>query len=238
MIKQGGDNTLTHEAKSELRSDRDLQAPLFDDLFLVDVIHKIKNGLGGIEGFAALLERDLEPEDPRRRLAQRVQDGVRKINDVSVAVMLLARPLELNRESVRIGAFIRQVLENLIPLSAESQIDIVIDDAVARREIDADPRNVQRLIQYLLQLIGRMDGRLVSIHLVVDDQGKVVMDYRFTSDKLLAQWPASLDRWAAELHPVEARLALAVALKIVQSHDALFLLHAPEGQPTIRILFN
>ena len=156
---------MTDDQYPALHSDKALNAPVLDDLFLVDIIHKIKNGLGGIEGFAALLERDLEPEDPRRRLAQRVQEGVRKVNEVSVATMLLARPVDLAREPVRLGAFIRQVLDNLIPMSAESQIGIQIDEAVAKHEIDADPRHLQRLIQYILQLIGRTEGRLQSVSL-------------------------------------------------------------------------
>jgi nitrogen-specific signal transduction histidine kinase len=55
---------------------------------LTEVIHKIKNSLGGIGGFAALLERDLGPDDPRTNLAQRIQNGVVRMNDFVVDLML------------------------------------------------------------------------------------------------------------------------------------------------------
>ena len=34
------------------------------DKLIVDVVHKMKNNLGGITGFAALLERDLGADTP------------------------------------------------------------------------------------------------------------------------------------------------------------------------------
>ena len=226
---------MSNDKHPALHFGSDINAPVLDDLFLVDVIHKIKNGLGGIEGFAALLERDLEPEDPRRRLAQRVQEGVRKVNDVSVAAMLLARPTDLAKEPVRIGAFTRQVLDNLIPLSAESQIDIQIDDTVAKREIDADPRHLQRLFQYVLKLIGRIEGQLQSAWLGITRQNHVEISFRFASEPLMEQWPTSLESWMAELHPVEARLALGVALKIARSHDINFTLCILDETPCIAL---
>ena len=39
------------------------------------VAHEIRNPLGGIRGFAALLSRDLEEDDPRRRLVDKIQIG-------------------------------------------------------------------------------------------------------------------------------------------------------------------
>ena len=39
------------------------------------VAHEVRNPLGGIAGFAALLERDLEPEDPRKRLVNKIIEG-------------------------------------------------------------------------------------------------------------------------------------------------------------------
>ena len=61
------------------------------DKFLSDVVHKIKNNLGGIGGFASLLERDFERSDPRKRLLQRIIDGVHRLNDFVIHLMTLVQ---------------------------------------------------------------------------------------------------------------------------------------------------
>jgi len=40
------------------------------------VAHEIRNPLGGIGGFAKLLQRDIPEDDPRRRLSERIIEGV------------------------------------------------------------------------------------------------------------------------------------------------------------------
>jgi len=199
---------------------------VLNEQIFVDVIHKIKNGLGGIDGFAALLERDLDPEDPRRRLAQRVQDGVKKVNEVAVSVMLLAREMEGIREPVRIGIFMKQVLNNLLPLSNESHIDVHIDDAMARENVTvhADPRALQRLVQYTFQAISKIGGRLVAVHLENHHSNHVTIEFSFTCEMLKTKWPEDFYLWLDQLHAIEARLALMVVLNIVHDHHGQFVM--------------
>ena len=64
--------------------------PSVNQKLFADAVHSIKNSLGGIAGFAALLDRDLDSEDPKKRLTQRIQDGVMRVNDMVVSLMLLA----------------------------------------------------------------------------------------------------------------------------------------------------
>jgi hypothetical protein len=75
---------------------------------LTDVIHKIKNSLGGIGGFAALLERDLGADDPRAELARRVQGGVMRMNDFVVDLMLFLQNPELEFKTVNPASIIKQ----------------------------------------------------------------------------------------------------------------------------------
>ena len=78
------------------------------DKFLSDVVHKIKNNLGGISGFASLLERELRPNDPRKKLLHRIIDGVHRFSDRGIPSA--ARPRcrkaarDANRTGCRIGA--------------------------------------------------------------------------------------------------------------------------------------
>ena len=57
------------------------------------VAHEIRNPLGGIGGFAGLLERDLEVDDPRRRLVKKVVEGVESLNRMVTNLLNYTRPI-------------------------------------------------------------------------------------------------------------------------------------------------
>ncbi len=59
------------------------------------VAHEIRNPLGGVRGFAALLARDLEPGDPRARLVERILTGTKNLDDVVSGLLEYTRPVEL-----------------------------------------------------------------------------------------------------------------------------------------------
>lgn len=64
------------------------------------VAHEIRNPLGGIEGFAALLARDVPEEDPRRRLVDKVLLGTRSLNRVVTDLLLFTRPIRYHMQLV------------------------------------------------------------------------------------------------------------------------------------------
>jgi PAS domain S-box-containing protein len=117
------------------------------------VAHEIRNPLGGIAGFAALLERDLETEDPRRRLVHKITEGVARLNRIVSSLLTYTRPLRLNVHPV-----------NLVELVEEATAFFEIDLERHRKNIridrhypDAglvcrlDPEQLQQVILNLLQ---------------------------------------------------------------------------------------
>jgi PAS domain S-box-containing protein len=79
------------------------------------VAHEIRNPLGGIEGFASLLTRDFEPDDPRLKLVMKIQEGARSLNRIVSELLMFTRPVKLNYQ--RIEA--RELLENTLGFLAE-----------------------------------------------------------------------------------------------------------------------
>jgi signal transduction histidine kinase len=73
------------------------------------VAHEIRNPLGGIAGFAALLERDLEKEDPRRRLVQKITEGVSRLNRIVTSLLSYTRPLNLRTHPVDLATMVEEV---------------------------------------------------------------------------------------------------------------------------------
>lgn len=59
------------------------------------VAHEIRNPLGGIKGFAALLERDLADNPPLKEMATYIVHGTDTINQLVTRVLQYARPVRL-----------------------------------------------------------------------------------------------------------------------------------------------
>jgi PAS domain S-box-containing protein len=74
------------------------------------VAHEIRNPLGGIEGFAALLARDIDEEDPRRRLVEKILTGTRSLNRVVSELLAFTRPMELKFEEIDAEDLLRSVV--------------------------------------------------------------------------------------------------------------------------------
>ncbi|MBI5093892.1 MAG: PAS domain S-box protein [Candidatus Hydrogenedentes bacterium] len=63
------------------------------------VAHEIRNPLGGIRGFAALLARDFDDLDPRKRLVEKILTGTRNLDRVVTELLEYTRPVELRLRS-------------------------------------------------------------------------------------------------------------------------------------------
>lgn len=59
------------------------------------VAHEIRNPLGAVRGFAALLARDFDPEDPHGRLVEKILAGTRVLDQVVNELLEYTRPLQL-----------------------------------------------------------------------------------------------------------------------------------------------
>ncbi|MCD6169380.1 MAG: PAS domain S-box protein [Candidatus Latescibacteria bacterium] len=65
------------------------------------VAHEVRNPLGGIAGFAALLKRDLKDNPQQRKLVEKIIEGVSSLNNIVTALLNYAKPV--NRKSERIN---------------------------------------------------------------------------------------------------------------------------------------
>jgi PAS domain S-box-containing protein len=67
------------------------------------VAHEIRNPLGGIEGFAALLERDLVEQPGQCEMARQIVQGARSLNRVVTCLLDFTRPVALELRRARLG---------------------------------------------------------------------------------------------------------------------------------------
>ena len=72
------------------------------------VAHEIRNPLGGIASFANLLERDLDVDDPSRRLVRKITEGVARLNRIVTSLLSYTRPLKLNTHTVSMSDVVEE----------------------------------------------------------------------------------------------------------------------------------
>ncbi len=132
------------------------------------VAHEIRNPLGGIAGFAGLLERDLSVDDPRRRWVKKIIEGVSSLNAIVTGLLHYTRPVRLNAHPID--------MVNLVEESASFlEIDLARRDegriAVARiyeasgAVCEIDPEQVQQVLLNLLQNAAQAmpDGGTITV---------------------------------------------------------------------------
>ena len=116
------------------------------------VAHEIRNPLGGIGGFAGLLARDLNVDDPRRRLVKKVIEGVESLNRMVTNLLNYTRPLQLNKRPVDLV----QVVEDSIGFfevdAGNRRENVELKRKYASSEIscNVDPEQIQQIMLNLL----------------------------------------------------------------------------------------
>jgi PAS domain S-box-containing protein len=75
------------------------------------IAHQIRNPLAGIGGFASLLTRDLEADESKRRMAQKIVEGVESINSTIQTLLDFARREKVEKKAVNITAYVSDLLD-------------------------------------------------------------------------------------------------------------------------------
>ncbi len=119
--------------------------------------HEIRNPLGGIEGFAALMQRSLDKDisdadgERLKRLARNITEGVRSLNCTVTSMLDFCRDTPTRPRTIRLSGIFHSLLEALrmeIEHCSGPEIEMITD--FQTDEIEADP---QMLRQAFLNLI-------------------------------------------------------------------------------------
>ncbi len=127
------------------------------------VAHEIRNPLGGIGGFARLLERDIEVSDPRRALVGRIVEGVGALNRIVSNLLVYTRPMETRHRIVDVAEW----LEDMAGWARLEAPSLEVDDLDVQVSVDPeagsgrfDPEKLQQVMLNLLRnALQAMSGR-------------------------------------------------------------------------------
>lgn len=204
------------------------------------VAHEIRNPLGAISGFAELIGRNLEPDDPKKKYSRRILDEVTHLDGLVNSVLDLARPVTPSLDFVDLSTILDEALEVAISQKGEDGIKI---DRRARRDLPlvlADRAQIRQvLVNILINAIEAMEGhgtltvrtkqfkedREVSVQIIDSGPG---MDTE-TVDRIFNPFFTTKDMGTG--------LGLSVCHKIVEAHDGRLEVESSPGSGATFTLF-
>lgn len=74
------------------------------------VAHEVRNPLGGIAGFAALLQRDLPANDPRRHSVEKIIEGVKHLERIVDSLLNYTREMKISPRRVDVVLLLKDFL--------------------------------------------------------------------------------------------------------------------------------
>ncbi|MFO7890156.1 MAG: hypothetical protein R6V04_07430 [bacterium] len=148
---------------------------------IADVVHKIKNGLGGIGGYATLLEKEFTCNDPKIRFVKKINDGVVSVNEISVKLMSLVRIRELQKEKIRIEYLFREILKNISRNNYELIDKLYFDNTFHEKyiEIISDQDVLGELFKNSIQFLQEITEEIYKIQITSSKDKNLLIHIHF-----------------------------------------------------------
>jgi signal transduction histidine kinase len=133
------------------------------------VSHQVRNPLSGILGYGSLLKRDMEPDDPRQKLVNRITDGVEALNKTVTTLLDYTRNEEVKRKTVRFDEYLEDTVRQFrrenegVADNLEFVIESAAGDVAPDHEVVIDPVLFRQVLFNLFCNAGEAcgsDGRL------------------------------------------------------------------------------
>jgi PAS domain S-box-containing protein len=214
------------------------------------VAHEIRNPLNGIEGFASLLEREFAGDEPRRRYARNILEGVRALNKTVTDLLQFARPTRLNLRPTRLSQlfeqallFLREEIRNpkrdgrSQPISPD--IAIQTDYASAVDEIVADAEQLRGTFLNFLKNAAQAMPDGGHIHITTgpaENPAYVLIRIADTGIGIVPEIREKLFTPFVTTKEHGTGLGLALAKKIIESHQGTIDIESEPGKGATIIL--
>lgn len=221
--------------KNEIRNIRSLA--LLGEM-TTTVAHTIKNPLGAIAGYATLLERDLQADDPRRRLVRKIVDGVGGMDRVLKTLDIFRDPFTPRLQKLELTKVIDDILAHVQHTMQQESRALRIVKSFTKEEIETelDPElfreSVFNLVQNVIQVAPEGGQLAVEIDKITNSRVQIKISYLGFAPKPEEELPYS---FAAAKTKIKT-LSFAVAHKVVTLHQGSIKLESQaNGGITIRI---
>jgi PAS domain S-box-containing protein len=180
------------------------------------VAHEIRNPLGGMRGFAALLARDLEPEHPGSRLVEKILAGARDLEQVVSELLEYTRPVQLRLRSTSC----REAVEAAVGYIPLAENNIRVDNTIGGTvRVSADPDKLRQvLLNVLLNATQSVTGDGAVTIAAENAEAFVVLSVSDTGCGMTAEQSEKIFSPFFTTKEKGTGLGLAVAQKLIEAH--------------------
>lgn len=141
------------------------------------VAHEVRNPLGGIKGYASLLQRDLKNQPDLQQLAGYIIEGTDNLNRLVTNVLNYARPLQISIETTDLVTVLKEITNHVqADMSLDARIHLVLNFTVETLPV---PIDVQLFKSAVLNLIvnavqAMPDGGNITLSLSKDKEHAII----------------------------------------------------------------
>lgn len=206
-----------------------------DERLFSEVVHKMKNSLGGISGFATLLEKDLGEDDPRMRLVKRIQDGVVKMNQLIMDLTTLVSISKPQFEKVHLRSMINsswisiyedgKLLEKLIEVDPDLKEDAL--------QVRADPHLMRKLFFHAIRFTQLVGKKIIKIEFNSRSKESIDIEFSFLRSNSFRNLQGNVKQIINHCESIEVKLSLSIILKMVELHQGNVSLKSKSGNQRI-----
>lgn len=198
------------------------------------VAHEIKNPLGGIQGYAMLLQRELEKDASLKEMAGHIIEGTKGLDRLLGKVLHYARPLHLQLVSTDLASFLRKAckfvkMDPAFPTNVQLVMHLAQDPLFAPIDPEALHSALLNLIVNAFQAMPQ--GGIITISLMKQDAFCILS----ISDTGTGIEERDLPRLFSPFFTTKSKgngLGLAETFKIIQAHFGTIDVRSKIGQGT------
>jgi signal transduction histidine kinase len=186
------------------------------------VAHEIRNPLGAMGMWAGLLERDMDPQDPKRKTLGKITDGLAKLNKIVTNLLVYTRPMTAEFRTVRLDALLEEIVDFTEVEIGRLGRKITVEkkfDGQDGPSVKADPEKInQAVINLCLNAVQAMeDGGKLSV-LLSTDGGYAVFSIVDTGSGISSENITKIFDPFFTTKEDGTGLGLAIVKKIIESH--------------------
>lgn len=142
------------------------------------VAHEVRNPLGGILGFAALLKRDLE-DDPRVDLVEKIIRGVKNLDQSVSSLLRYAQEEHPDLKTVQLKPLLEELIHefrmNLAQCEEKCQIDLIVSPESLSWKLD--PGHLRQCVLNLLLNAhqAQKENSRISLSVIGDNKLNIIV---------------------------------------------------------------
>ncbi len=202
------------------------------------VAHELRNPLGGIGGFAALLKDMLPRDSDERRYAIKIIEGVEGLNKVATNLLAYTRPVDPVLQLLDLRTLLREVLSFMQIEIEQENLPVELEVELGGEEIliQMDPELVrQSFLNLLKNAVQALEGRAgtVGCRVMPVEEGQVEVRICDDGQGIREELHEKLFNPFFTTRAKGTGLGLAIVRKNVELHGGTILIESQAGRGAV-----